>query len=95
MEDRYIPLNQINSRSINYYICSLEDIVAAKLGTNRSKDITDIEKDDVFNSSDFDLLDRIIYDELRIDYFSKTRYEELLRSYERYKNKESWQNSNH
>lgn len=95
MEDRYIHLNNIKNKNVNYFVCSLEDIVAAKSGAGREKDFKDIQNNHVYNAIDFDLLDKIIYQELCIDYFSETRYKTLLRTYEKYKNKELWQNENH
>lgn len=85
MVDRYIFLDNVNTKNVKYYICSLEDIIAAKLGANRDKDINDIQKEHIKNNINFELLDKIIYEELSIDYFSETRYKLLLKSYDKYK----------
>ena len=85
MEERLILLDDIKNSNVRYYLCSLEDIVAAKLGANREKDIHDIQNSSIINNIDFSLLDKIIYEELKIDYFSETKYRALLRSYEKFK----------
>lgn len=85
IEDRSILLENVSTDHIKYYVCSLEDIVAAKLGANRDKDAYDIKKEEIVKRIDFELLDHIIFNELKIDYFSTTRYKELIRVYINYK----------
>ena len=95
MEERYVHIDYINSKNVDYYICSLEDIVAAKLGANRDKDIKDIENPYIYELIDFDVLDKIIYEELKIDYFNETRYQFLLKTYADFKKRKTWQDLNH
>ena len=85
IEDRCIFLESTSTNYIHFYVCSLEDIVAAKLGANRDKDIFDIRKQEVVSKINFNTLDKIVYEELKIDYFSEVRYKELLRTYSNYK----------
>lgn len=57
--DRRIPVN-IPSKKIKFFTASLEDIVIAKLFSNRPKDRQDILNPDIIKSLDWNKLDEIV-----------------------------------
>ncbi|MCH5193127.1 MAG: hypothetical protein J1F11_04130 [Oscillospiraceae bacterium] len=60
--DRRVPIN-IPSKKIKFFTASLEDIVIAKLFSNRPKDMQDIHNPDILNALDWNRLDEIVNSE--------------------------------
>ncbi|MDY4978406.1 MAG: DUF6036 family nucleotidyltransferase, partial [Ruminococcus bromii] len=74
----------IPTKKVNFYTLSLEDLVVSKLCAMRGKDIEDIENELVYNSLDWDLLDRLVDD---VCYGMLTDFDKniLLEHYKDYK----------
>lgn len=83
--DRVVPI-QIETRKINFYSASIEDIVIAKLCSVRDTDRIDIESASVLNAIDWQLLEKLATDEneLRASILSERRYDEFLYRYNEY-----------
>ena len=81
--ERIVKVN-IPTKKVNFYTLSLEDLVVSKLCAMRGKDIEDIENELVYNSLDWDLLDRLIDD---VCYGMLTDFDKniLLEHYKDYK----------
>ena len=86
-EDRLIPLDEINKNSIclKYHLISLEDVVASKLNAGREKDKIDLKKANLKELINWDILDQIIYIEMRNVALNERRWKELVSMYEQYK----------
>lgn len=82
MESRFYKSN-FSCNNLNVYVASLEDIVASKLIVNRDKDFEDITNIDVILNVDYDLLDKIITNELSID-LNEVNYRQLIRTYNKW-----------
>jgi len=78
-EDRLDPL--ISGLIIDFYTASLEDIVIAKLCSNRPDDLTDIEL--VAGLVNWEMLEKLAYDEdeLKRNILSERRYMDFKASY--------------
>lgn len=74
----------IKTRSIDYYVLSLEDLVIMKLFSDRGKDRDDIRKEEVIKSIDWDLLNKIISDGEADNSFNERRYKDFLYKYNEY-----------
>ena len=81
--ERIVKVN-IPTKKVNFYTLSLEDLAVSKLCAMRGKDIEDIENELVYNSLDWDLLDRLIDD---VCYGMLTDFDKniLLEHYKDYK----------
>ena len=81
--ERIVKVN-IPTKKVNFYTLSLEDLVVSKLCAMRGKDIEDIENELVYNSLDWDLLDRLVDD---VCYGMLTDFDKniLLEHYKDYK----------
>ncbi|RGS76632.1 hypothetical protein DWX71_08920 [Ruminococcus bromii] len=81
--ERIVKVN-IPTKKVNFYTLSLEDLVVSKLCAMRGKDIEDIENELVYNSLDWDLLDRLVDD---VCYGMLTDFDKniLLEHYKYYK----------
>ncbi|MCL2526058.1 MAG: DUF6036 family nucleotidyltransferase [Coriobacteriia bacterium] len=84
-EDRVKRLD-LNTRKIDFYAASLEDIVIAKLHSHRDPDIADIESVSVLAALDWDVLERLALDEseLKSSTLSERSYKEFLHLYQLY-----------
>lgn len=84
-EDRIKPVD-IAGRCIDYYTASLEDIVIAKLFSNRPTDIVDITRDEVVQAIDWDVLDSIVSSETELtnNAISERRMLDFRYNYEEY-----------
>lgn len=76
--------------SIDYYMYSLEDIVASKLYAGRRKDLIDLKNTYIKEIIDYKLLDIIVYEEMKMDFLNERRWRELADYYERYKEGTLW-----
>ena len=83
-EDRLVKFD-LETKAIDYYLLSLEDIVIMKLFSNRTKDYKDIREKDVINNLNWELLDKIISSGEADISFNQTRYKQFLERYEEYK----------
>lgn len=84
-EDRIKPL-PLQGKKIDFFTASLEDIVIAKLFSNRDTDRQDIIKDTVLNALDWDLLDQIARsdEEVKLNALNDRNYKDFLFNYEEY-----------
>lgn len=84
-EDRLVPLS-IGGRKIQFYTCSLEDIVIAKLCSSRDTDRQDILSEDVVSHLDWERLRHLALDdnEARASALNETRYRDFLHDYREY-----------
>lgn len=81
--DRAIKLN-LNTKIVDFYVLSVEDIVVSKLASGREKDIEDIHRDSVINMINWNKLDELV--ELAIEgMLSDYRAKELADFYDDYK----------
>ena len=83
-EERLVKLN-LETKVIDYYLLSLEDLVIMKLFSDRLKDAKDIREVDVINNLDWELLEKIISSGEADVSFNQTRYKHFLEKYEKYK----------
>ncbi len=84
-EDRLVAL-PISGKKIDFYAASLEDIVIAKLHSNRDTDLRDIEQPNILAAIDWELLETLATDddEAKASALSIRRHNEFLRSYQDY-----------
>lgn len=84
-EDRLVPL-PIEGKKIDFYTASLEDIVIAKLHSNRDPDLHDIEQPAVLEALDWGLMDKLANsdDEAKASALSERSYKEFLYNYAKY-----------
>lgn len=83
-EDRLVPL-EIGGRKICFFTCSLEDIVIAKLYSQRETDRQDIISEDVLRSLDWNKLRYLaLDDETKASALNDQRYMDFLYNYEEY-----------
>ena len=84
-EDRLVKL-PIESRKIDFFCASLEDIVIAKLHSARETDRQDIINPNVINAIDWDLLERLALseDEAKSSALNDRSYRDFIADYEEY-----------
>ena len=84
-EDRLVPLS-IESRKIDFFCASLEDIVIAKLHSIRPTDRQDILDPNVIRLLDWDLLERLAKDkdEAKASALNDRNHTEFLIDYDEY-----------
>ena len=83
-QDRLTKLD-IETKAINYYLLSLEDLVIMKLYSDRPKDYLDISGKEVTSILNWDLLEKIIVSGEADTSFNELRYKHFLDKYEKYK----------
>ena len=85
-EDRLIPL-YIGARFIRYFTPSLEDLAVMKLYAYRPNDIVDLHSRAFIDRLDWDLLERLIFDEgeALASSPSERSYQEMVWAYRQYK----------
>ena len=77
----------IETKAIDYYVMSLEDLIIMKLHSNREKDYQDISNPEIVSCVDWNLLDSIVNSgEVDVS-FNKQKYELFLEKYNKYKEK--------
>ena len=81
--DRLVKLD-LKTKSIDYYLMSLEDIVIMKLFSDRKKDLDDIRANEIVNNIDWELLNNIIESGEADNSFNELRYKWFLKKYEEY-----------
>ena len=88
-DDRLVPIS-MNSRRIQFYTASLEDVVIAKLCSGRATDVQDIIDPNVLSAIDWEKLEYLATDEFeaKASALNPYRYQEFLDSYKTYK--ERW-----
>lgn len=74
----------LNTKIIDYYTLSLEDLVIMKLFSFRGKDHQDIRTKEVLENLNWELLDEIISSGEADTSFNKRRYNEFLSRYKEY-----------
>ena len=84
-DDRIVPV-RLNGKRIDFYTASLEDIVVAKLYSNRPTDIQDIIDPNVLAAIDWNRLECLATDEqeAKCSALNEFRYKEFLDSYKAY-----------
>ena len=82
-KDRLVRID-IDTKVVNYYRFSLEDLVVMKLASTRGKDYQDITQDSVVSVLNWDLLEKIVYEECD-NSFNDKPYKELIEKFEVYK----------
>lgn len=75
-----LELVKMETKSINYYTPSVEDLIVSKLYAYRDKDIEDLEKIRTSNKYNRVLLDKIV-EEARLSAITKRRYQEMIDLY--------------
>lgn len=87
-EDRLQKL-PVDGKKIDFYTASLEDIVIAKLYSNRDTDRQDVISDEIVNSVDWDKLERLALDEdeAKSSALNERRYKDFLHDYYEYREK--------
>lgn len=75
----------IETKVVDYYSLSLEDIVIMKLHSSRKKDYVDIRTDEVIKNINWNLLEDIISSGEADVSFNSRRYKEFLDRYNEYK----------
>lgn len=83
--DRAIPVDIGQTLAVDFFILKLEDIVSSKLYAGRYKDNKDLDSDFIRRNLDWNLMDQIVYKEMKIDALSERRWLELVHAYESYK----------
>lgn len=84
-DKRATKLDLGQTRAIDFYILSFEDIVSSKLYAGRNKDMQDLNHPNVFKLINWDVLDEIIYSEMKMDAMNERRWKDLVYTYEKYK----------
>lgn len=81
-EDRLVPLS-VGGRKVLFYICSLEDIVIAKLYSSRDRDRQDLLSENVLKDLDWERLKHLALDEdeARASAINERRYKDFLYDY--------------
>ena len=84
-EDRLLEL-PVGGRKIRFYTASLEDIIIAKLHSNRDKDRQDIISDEVVRALDWKKLRELAYneDETKASALNERAYLDFLSDYKDY-----------
>lgn len=81
--DRLVKLD-LETKAIDYYLMSLEDIVIMKLFSDRKKDLDDIRRREVIKNLNWELLDKIILSGEADNSFNNQRYKWFLIKYKEY-----------
>lgn len=83
LEDRVQPI-AVETKAVQCFTASLEDVVIAKLHSPRDQDAADIRDPGVLEALDWARLDELA-EEMGRQVFIRRRHEEFRISYERYK----------
>lgn len=84
-EDRLKKL-PIDGKKVDFFAASLEDVVIAKLHSNRDKDMQDIQLNTVLQNIDWNTLEKLALteSESQASSFSSSRHDEFLHTYHGY-----------
>ena len=83
-EDRLIRID-LQTKTLDYYMLSVEDLVIMKLFSDRIKDYKDITEKTVLERIDWTLMQKIV-DDGELNYsFDEKRYKRFLDKYNKYK----------
>lgn len=82
-EERLVPL-ELETKAVACYTASLEDIVAAKLYSNREIDAKDVRRPEVLDALDWDRLSQVVA-EMEEGALIERRCREFLANYESYR----------
>lgn len=82
-EDRLVPLG-LDTKSVECYTASLEDIVASKLYSGRETDAADVRRPEVLAALDWDVLAAVVAD-TEDSKLVERRHREFLHNYEAYR----------
>lgn len=84
-EERLVPL-RLGGQKIEFFTASLEDIVIAKLCSNRATDRQDVIHPNVVKSINWALLEELATneDEIKASVLNDRRYQDFLVNYEEY-----------
>lgn len=74
----------LNTKIIDYYTLSLEDLVIMKLFSSRGKDHKDIRSNEIVNNINWELLNEIVSSGEADVSFNQIRYKEFLSRYQEY-----------
>jgi hypothetical protein len=85
-ESRLQRLN-IETKSVDFFVPSLEDLVVLKLYASRPSDIDDLSSSATIAAIDWELLEKLIYDEneSKASILSERRWQEMCDAYEKFK----------
>lgn len=83
LEDRLVPLG-LETRAVECYAASLEDIVASKLYSDRDKDAADVRRPEVLAVLDWNRLDEVVAD-MEGSKLIERRHQQLLHNYKVYR----------
>ena len=84
-EDRLKKL-PIDGNKIDFFAASLEDVVIAKLHSNRNKDMQDIQSSTILQNINWNILEKLALaeNESQASSFSRLRHNEFLHAYHKY-----------
>ena len=78
---------EIDTKVIDYYVMSLEDLIIMKLHSDREKDYQDITNNEIVSCINWETLDSIVESgEVDVS-FNKQKYDLFLERYKKYKKK--------
>jgi hypothetical protein len=83
LEDRLVPLD-LETKSVDCYAASLEDIVASKLYSDRPTDATDIRRPEMLAALNWDRLDEVVTD-MEGSRLVDRRHRQMLANYDAYR----------
>lgn len=83
LEDRLVALN-LGTAAIEFYVASLEDVVASKLYSDRATDTHDIRRPEVLEALDWKRLAEVATD-MQGSMMNERRYEQFLNNYTAYR----------
>ena len=84
-KDRAIKIDIGETLCLDYHTLCLEDIVSSKLYAGRPKDINDLKNPKIKEHINWELLDQIVYEEMKPDSLSERRWKDLVYYYELFK----------
>lgn len=84
-KDRAIKIDIGETLCLDYHTLCLEDIVSSKLYAGRPKDINDLKNPKIKEHINWELLDQIVYEEMKLDSLSERRWKDLVYYYELFK----------
>lgn len=81
-EDRLVRI-AVESRAVEFYAASLEDLVASKLHSDRPVDLADVRRPELLEVLDWDRLSLVV-EEMEQSTLVRRRYREFVANYEVY-----------
>ena len=77
--------NYLNTKALDYYTLSLEDLFIMKFYSDRRKDYLDIIDENFITKLNWDKIDKIIADGELDNTFNDRKYKDFLKKYEEFK----------